>query len=30
MNLKHVFEAVIRGGDYKLSDIQEKIRRLPF
>ena len=27
MNLKHVFEAVIRGGDYKLSDIQEKIEK---
>lgn len=27
MNLKAVFEAVIRGGDYKLSDIQEKIEK---
>lgn len=27
MNLKPVFEAVIRGGDYKLSDIQEKIEK---
>lgn len=27
MNLKHVFEAVIRGGDYKLSDMQDKIEK---
>ncbi|MBQ3155891.1 MAG: hypothetical protein IJB81_03060 [Clostridia bacterium] len=27
MNLKPVFEAVIRGGNYKLSNIQEKIEK---
>ena len=27
MNMKPIFEAVIRGGNYKLSDIQEKIQK---